>query len=105
MQILCGVPENECTGGRYQTTAGLGQSIKAHASHEAAFKCKMRQLLKQGYERVEDVPDCLRIPDGGGILVLGKVSQFGAKMRLGKNSEQSGKRIMPKIRTGGIIIG
>ncbi len=102
-KYVCGVNPSECSGAVLQTSAGLrGKIVKAHGSPLEAFRCKRRDLLRQGYKEVgmrEFSP-----PDGGPILVLTKKSRFGAALRGGKRggglaSETS--RVMPLKRTGG----
>jgi len=86
--VLCGVPEGECVGALFTTDQQLG-TTKGHGSHEEAFKCRVRYLLKQGYTRIGTRD--FRPPDGGPVLILGKKSRYGGRLRLGK----FGTRFMP----------
>lgn len=102
MRVLCGVPQMECTGSATQVSAGMGHSRKAHGSRSEAFRCRVAQLRKAGYERVGSRE--FRKP-GGGILVLTKKTRFGHMMRKGKRGgETGGSRYMPKGRHGGAIV-
>ena len=96
--VLCGVPEDKCTGGSFNSKQALG-TVKAHGSHEQAFKCMVRYLLDQGYERIATRD--FRPPDGGPIRMLTRKSRFGARLRRGKE----GTRLMPAVRTRGTVIG
>jgi len=96
--VLCGTPDNECSGGNMRTSNSYRGLRKAHGSHTEAFNCYKKYLLKQGYEQIGSRE--FRPPDGGPIRVLTKKSRFGGKMRKGK----LGERWMPKDHTSGLII-
>ena len=100
----CGVPEQHCKAATMQSTAGMKHSVKVHSSTEEAFKCYAKYLIEVlGYTRVGKRE--FAAPDGGPIRVLTKPSKFGGAMRKGKGGEgQTGRRVMPKRRHGGVII-
>lgn len=94
--VMCGVPDEECSGFKFPTDQHFIHK-KAHASHEEAFRCYARHLAKTGYRRISsrefqkgDEP----------VLILTRKSQFGGRLRSGKLQE----RYMPK-RGNGVIIG
>jgi hypothetical protein len=98
--ILCGVPDQFCTGGKLNTDQNL-QHNKIHHSHEEAFRCMARYLTKElGYIRLGS-RDFYK--EGEPVLILTKKIRFGGLMRLGKE-----KRLMPgQKRNGnrGLIVG
>jgi len=98
--VMCGTPPEHCTGGKVTTNTFLAKSNpRAHRSHEEAYRCYRRYLLKMGYEDIGG--RCFRPPDGGPIRMLTKKSRFGASLRLGK----LGERWMPKSRgRSGVVI-
>jgi hypothetical protein len=93
---LCGVPTNECNGGQSQLAAGLGCG-KSHSTHKEAFACKRAHLRSQGFVQVGARE--FRDPRDGVILVLDKISHFGARLRRGKE----GGRHMSGFRVGGFV--
>jgi hypothetical protein len=97
-RILCGVPEEECTGGKFQTDQRLGTK-KAHTSRKGAFDCRARWLRSQGYEQVGSRE--FKPPDGGPRLILSKKSKFGGFLRLGKE----GRFTPDNRRRGGSLRG
>src|SRR5688500_14464476 len=99
---LCGVPDNECSGGNFPVNKGMHVK-RTHESPQQAFKCHKRWLLKQGYEQIGSRE--FRPPDGSETLVLTKQSKFGGKVRKGKTGEQgdAGKRCA-FMKGGGTII-
>jgi len=104
---LCPTPKNCCTGKVGNYSASLDkQGIKKHGSPHEAMACYVRYLTQTlGYERLSSRE--FRPPDGGPIVVLSKVSRFGARLRSGKSGEgsaNSNSRGMPSVRTGGVII-
>ncbi len=98
-KVLCGTPREHCIGSLYSTDQDLPK--KSHASHEEAFKCYARYLVKaEGYIRIG--PREFR-KDGHPVRVLTKKIRFGGRLRAGKE----GSRYMPASRAGtrGIIVG
>jgi len=99
--VMCGVPTEHCTGARIASNAFLRNfGPKAHNSHEEAYKCYRRYLIRvMGYEDIGS--RTFRPPDGGPLRVLTKKSRFGARLRYGK----LGERWMPeeKGRSGAVI--
>ena len=91
--VLCGVPSQYCTGGKYSTDQNLPD--RCHSSSTEAFRCMKRYLLLQGYEQIG--PREFRPPDGGPIRVLRKRTKFGASLRAGKG----GDRFMPDEKISG----
>lgn len=96
--ILCGVPEHDCTGGRYITDQQLPR--KAHASRSDAFKCYKRYLTHvKGYRQRKGHSARDMYKEGEPILVLSKQSHFGTRLRAGKE----GTRLMPEHGRGVIL--
>jgi hypothetical protein len=100
--FTCGVPGEHCSGATVQTSAGIrGDVVYAHNTHEEAFKCRARYLVRVwGYQRVGQRE--FRPPDGGPILVLTKKSRFGGELRKGKAVKDSG-RVLPRMAPGGLV--
>lgn len=83
--VLCGVPEQHCVGGKLGPTQSFYRgSKKCHASRVEAFRCYVRYLREQGYERVG--PREFAAPNGGPVRVLTKKSRFGGLLRAGKEN-------------------
>lgn len=95
LRYTCGAPEGKCTGSVTKMTKGWRGSPKAHASREEAFRCYAAYLLSEGYTQLSAHE--FVSPDGGPILVLSRISQFGGVLRTGKVD-----RYMPK-RASGIV--
>ena len=91
--VLCGVPTEHCSGGKYTTDQKL--SPKCHGTHLEAFNCMRKYLLRTGYTQIG--PREFQPPGGGPIRVLTKKSRFGARLRSGK----LGERFMPEDREAG----
>lgn len=92
--MLCGVPQEYCTGGTLNTDQRLG-TTKSHGSHEQAFKCMRHYLMEVlGYTQAGSRE--FRPPDGGPVRVLTKKIRFGGNLRAGK-----GDRFMPDGRDVG----
>ena len=103
---LCGVPKEECVGGKGQLWEPSMSGRRTHSSPLDAFACMRRYLLKNGYVQGQDSRSFIP-PDGGSILVLTKKTRFGGRLRRGK-SEGIGKgasRYMPKDRMSGMVHG
>lgn len=108
-KYLCGVPRQHCCGSFSVLNAAMPQGTKVHNSTIDAFKCMATYLISQGYKQVGsrefkrgDEPR----------LVLTRKSKYGASLRMGKNQDGTGKRVMPRGRKGsargtqaGTIIG
>ena len=99
-RVLCGVPNVSCTGSAYITKQQIPP--KAHGSRDEAFRCMVKYLKSEGYERIG--PREFRPPGGGYIKVLNKKSRFGGLLRTGKRAEggTTSSRFMPD-RGAGII--
>lgn len=95
-RFLCGVKEAQCTGTHTQFSQNYHGPHKTHGSREEAFRCKVKSLLDAGYTRID--AKTFSPPDGGPLLVLTKVSKFGAVVRQGKEG-----RYMPENVSGSII--
>ena len=101
--VLCGVPKSECLGGTAQLSKSLERDAKIHSSHEEAFKCYEKYLLRQGFIKIGNRE--YKDPMGGPIRILTKKCRFGGVLRSGKSeSTARGQRGMPKKYTSGIII-
>lgn len=102
IKYLCGVPSQYCTGGKAEVSAYLrqeGSMRKVHPDRQSAFNCKKRHLVSQGYTQVGSRE--FQHPETKEVLVLPKVTKFGARLRPGKE----GTRNMPKKKgRSGIII-
>jgi len=102
--VLCGTPQEHCSGGKVPTNAFMRQTHpKAHSSHSEAYRCHRRWLVDVlGYTDIGS--RTFRPPpgvNGGYLKVLTKKSRFGARMRLGK----LGERWMPKDRgRSGVVV-
>jgi hypothetical protein len=94
----CGVSREHCTGtsiGLNSRCGGnLNPKVKLHSTRKEAFKCKCRHLISTGHERVGSRE--FREPNGGPIVVLTKVSHFGAEWRSGKGGKDAGTNAVPK---------
>jgi len=94
-KVLCGVPSEHCTGGKYMTDQQLPK--KAHPSHGQAFDCKVNYLTSiLGYTETES-SRTFAPPDGGHNEVLTKRTRFGARLRPGKEG-----RFQPQSGAGTI---
>lgn len=81
-RVLCGTPDENCTGSKLITDQKLGHT-KCHMTHEEAFKCYVRYLMTVlGYKRVGTRE--FQEPNSGPILVLFKPSKYGARLKTGK---------------------
>lgn len=104
-KILCGVPDYHCQGGILSTDQQLGTK-KAHGSHEDAFRCYARYLVKVlGFTRVGARE--FQNPNNGPIRVLTKKSRFGTRLMAGKGGDK-GSRYMPRLEEAGnrgVIVG
>ena len=102
-KILCGVPEEHCTGAKIITDQMLpSKTPKAHASSGEAFDCMARHLVGDlGFVRMGGRE--FRPPEGGSIRVLTKRTRYGGHLRAGK----LGERYQPDLNPGsrGTIIG
>lgn len=98
-KILCGTPQEHCTGGRLVTDQHFSTS-KCHTDRQQAFRCYCRYLQNVlGYKRISmrEYQD----PKSGYITMLPKQSHFGGYLRTGKKQA----RWMPKKRFGrGLIV-
>ena len=101
-RVLCGTPEQYCTGGHITTDQQLN-SRKAHVSHSDAFKCHARYLVRVlGFTRL-GAREFVN-PENGYVRVLTKQSRFGGLMVSGKE----GRHMPEKRRRGGnrgVIVG
>lgn len=95
-RYLCGVPKQRCMGGAVSMLPGM-RGFRSHSSREEAFRCMVRYLESQGYERIGSRE--FR-KEGQPVRVLTKKSRFGARLRAGKEG-----RFMPKERPSGVVIG
>lgn len=106
--VICGVHPDECLGfmpsrlshaldGMWPRKAGKKVHTKVHRTHEEAYQCKKRYLVRQGYTPRRNRE--FKPPDGGPILVLDKKCRYGAELRKGKDG-----RLMPQQRHNGVII-
>lgn len=86
-KFLCGVPSDECTGGKLITDQQL--SKKAHSSREEARRCMSQYLIKHGFTRLDSRQYVN--PENGAIRLMPKLSKFGGRLRRGK-TEQKGTR-------------
>lgn len=97
-KVLCGTPNEYCTGGKYKTDQHP-LPAKSHPSHKQAYDCYVNYLVNiLGYTRL-DSARTFAPPDGGYCRVLTKPSRFGAHLRSGKEG-----RFQPQ-RGRGLIIG
>ena len=103
--FLCPTPKSHCCGSNGNYSASLDkQKIKKHGSPEEAMKCYAAYLISEGYERIS--PREFR-KEGEPIMVLTKVSRFGARLRSGKAGEGAAARNsrgMPAMNHGGVIV-
>jgi hypothetical protein len=99
-RVICGVPEQFCTGGHLVSDQKLGTS-KAHASHEDAFNCMAKYLVSQGFERLgaREFKD----PQTGYVRVLQKKIRYGGLLVSGKTTKgaKGGSRFMPEKKRVG----
>lgn len=96
--ILCGVPNEHCTGGKFKTDQKQLPE-KCHGSSVEAYRCMRHYLISILHFR--DVGGRgFAPPDGGRVRVLTKKCRFGARMRTGK----MGERFQPEVSRG-VIIG
>ena len=94
-RVMCGTPKEHCNGSRLVTDQTF-QSNKCHRSHEEAFRCHARYLVRVlGYTQIGSRD--FQAPNGGPVRVLSKKIRFGSKLRLGKE----GSRFMPEDREAG----
>jgi hypothetical protein len=109
-KVACQTPEDECGAALTEVNnnlKGQGRPRKLHASHQEAFNCHVRFLLKTGHVR-KGGREFLK--PGGGILVLTKQSRYGGRFRVGKAPMgKGGARFMPAAPHGecrnGLIVG
>lgn len=83
--VLCGVPNEHCSGSKLVTDHN-GFPSKCHTSHSQAYKCYVKYLIKVlGYRRSDSARTFLP-PVGSDeyARVLTKQSRFGGRLRLGK---------------------
>lgn len=101
-RYLCGVSDGGCFASVIETPLN-NKIMRLHPTSEDAFKCKVRELIRQGYTRISSREFS---KDNGPILVLTKQSHFGGMLRMGKAGEgirQTTKRCMWINYPGGII--
>lgn len=100
VRIACGVPENECTGSLMQTSQKHQGSKKGHPDGHAARRCFVNYMIRvKGYKRGNKSNELIPPNPDDPVMVLTRVSRFGAKFRKGK------ERRMMNERTSGRIIG
>ena len=101
-KYVCPTPKHECNGTTFRATnIGLRQSIKAHNTPEEAFRCYVAHLKKQGYKQT-GARTFQR--EGEPVKILTKKSKFGAVLRGGKMSKDTGRRVVPYNMLTGIIV-
>jgi len=100
--VTCGVPKEHCSGAKLQSDMQLPD--KYHVDRDQAFKCMRRYLIKiLGYTAIGPREF---YKEGHPVLVLTKKIRYGGELRRGKSSgEVKVKRLMPKLRTRGLISG
>jgi hypothetical protein len=94
--VICGVPDEFCSGGKLITTQVLGHK-KYHSDRNQAFKCMVKFLLDQGYKQIGNRE--FINPENGYVRVLTKKSRFGGALRSGKEKT----RLMPNQFVNGMI--
>lgn len=87
---LCGVDKGLCTGtgiiaGAPYMHKPSDPLLRAHMGPEDAFKCKVRSLIIQGWERIE--PRVFR-KEGQPLLIIPKRSKFGQRVYYTKNKSR-----------------
>lgn len=102
----CPSPQERCLGTRVECNGGISKSsksIRIHSSREDAFRCYVRYLLSQGYKPYGINRRDFESPSGS-ILVLDKMTHFGAELRQGKTAKgKKTKRVVP-MKRGGLIV-
>lgn len=104
-RVLCGVPADRCSGSKLITDQSF-VSDKCHASHEDAYRCMARHLVKDlGYTSLGG--NAFMPPQGSGecIRVLTRKSKYGGLLVAGKPGSP---RFMPEKRNAGnrgVVIG
>lgn len=97
MKVLCGVPQDQCTGGILHTDQLLGTN-RCHSSRSEAMKCYSHYLQNKGFTKLSsrEFVD----PESGRIQIVPKKTKFGGRLRSGKGEE--GSRFEP-LRGAGLI--
>jgi hypothetical protein len=112
-KVICQTPEKECGAPFVDVNANFaGQSKprKLHGSHDEAFRCTAHYLTRHGHERIGGRE--FKSSATGQIVVLTKISKFGARFRTGKaaQGQQTSSRFVPQEKgrhssMNGVIIG
>lgn len=98
-RILCGVPNEFCSGGILHTDQQLAK--KCHTTREEAMKCMGRYLQKSGFEKTSN--RTFIDPNSGYIRILPKVSKYGGRLRRGKGEKKTSATRFEPMRGAGLV--